>query len=1036
MKMKKTLISILIMTLVMSFSFTMPGLAFADDQQDTVRFGTVEEYSTFESGSILEDAFYYDDNWFTKPGTERNDALALVSMQLVASAVENDKDERCADFLKKLGFENIKSVSLDKENDAFGYTLGMKKVGDDTLAAMVMHSFSFDGLSKEIAWVQNFTINGKDQTSGEQYAYMKAMEKFDTAAVKKEIENFSASGDIKFWIMGQSRGGALANLAAKKASGEVTSSENIYAYTFESPATAEKDQVSKAKCGFIHNYLTSDDIVTMVPPWGMSRYGNTYELKAEIENKNLSKSDINEILKRLGSKAELSEESILDTIDPKDIINKLEATIGSRADYSKAREDKFKAIDSGKKVTISYDYQTVFQNLMRMLFGGKGIDTTGIADKLQDVVACLEPLLRGYMIEQGEIEATRTDPNAYYWDTTVKLCELLDSLDSKEGNLPITKEDVYVLLKLAAPIAINKEMKNTEGFEITDEPIDTGVIMGYFINVITIAGDAKGLTISHNFDVLLARLKALTSYPDAGDIAIEITVPKAGDPATNINKALASASDELGITWLSASGAWDSEDKTLRKNKVYYLKAEFEVIGHNVPEKMNVTINGEKPLETPKVTYRDGVSIIKGVWKFTLGEPKECTLSFVSYGENEAPGPMKAPFGEVLKYVEKPVMADEGNNAFRGWEYDYSKSWEECTVSGDMEFVADWVTMISKIDIDFDIPQVGQEVWASPTTESEDIIIGNVELMDENYTDVRGAIPSGRLTLGFNVYPEYEMEFVTVDDGWGGRDYGGTLKVNGKKADYSYDDGSNYIRVTYKFKVKAAPTMGKDGTAIGKGASASIANDFLTNWLSDKDPKGSKVSPLKLRSGKQTKTSITLNWTKPGKAKKFVIYGNLSGSENKLKKIKTVAGKKSFTVKKIGKTLKKGKYYKFMVVALDKNKKVVSTSRMIHVATKGSSRAGNFKALKARIKKSGGSYKAMSKISLKKGKTAQIKASAVKASKKASVKTILKTRYESSNVKVAKVTAGGKITAAGKGTCTVYVYTQNGVSKAIKVTVK
>ena len=132
------------------------------------------------------------------------------------------------------------------------------------------------------------------------------------------------------------------------------------------------------------------------------------------------------------------------------------------------------------------------------------------------------------------------------------------------------------------------------------------------------------------------------------------------------------------------------------------------------------------------------------------------------------------------------------------------------------------------------------------------------------------------------------MEFVTVDDGWGGRDYGGTLKVNGKKADYSYDDGSNYIRVTYEFKAKAAPTMGKDGTAIGKGASASIANDFLTNWLSDKDPKGSKVSPLKLRSSKQTKSSITLKWTKSSKATKYVIYGNLSGSENKLKKLRTV----------------------------------------------------------------------------------------------------------------------------------------------------
>ena len=34
------------------------------------------------------------------------------------------------------------------------------------------------------------------------------------------------------------------------------------------------------------------------------------------------------------------------------------------------------------------------------------------------------------------------------------------------------------------------------------------------------------------------------------------------------------------------------------------------------------------------------------------------------------------------------------------------------------------------------------------------------------------------------------------------------------------------------------------------------------------------------------------------------------------------------------------------------------------------------------------------------------------------------------------VTRGGKITARGKGTCTVYVFAHNGVRKAVKVTVR
>lgn len=44
--------------------------------------------------------------------------------------------------------------------------------------------------------------------------------------------------------------------------------------------------------------------------------------------------------------------------------------------------------------------------------------------------------------------------------------------------------------------------------------------------------------------------------------------------------------------------------------------------------------------------------------------------------------------------------------------------------------------------------------------------------------------------------------------------------------------------------------------------------------------------------------------------------------------------------------------------------------------------------------------------------------------------------YESSNTKVATVSKKGVIKAKAKGSCTVYVYAQNGTYKAVKVTVK
>ena len=45
-------------------------------------------------------------------------------------------------------------------------------------------------------------------------------------------------------------------------------------------------------------------------------------------------------------------------------------------------------------------------------------------------------------------------------------------------------------------------------------------------------------------------------------------------------------------------------------------------------------------------------------------------------------------------------------------------------------------------------------------------------------------------------------------------------------------------------------------------------------------------------------------------------------------------------------------------------------------------------------------------------------------------------RYESTNPKVATVSARGVIKEKTKGSCYVYAYAQNGVAKRVKVTVK
>ena len=191
---------------------------------------------------------------------------------------------------------------------------------------------------------------------------------------------------------------------------------------------------------------------------------------------------------------------------------------------------------------------------------------------------------------------------------------------------------------------------------------------------------------------------------------------------------------------------------------------------------------------------------------------------------------------------------------------------------------------------------------------------------------------------------------------------------------------------------------------------------------------------LRARSVKQTKTSVTLQWNIIKDADGYFIYGNRcnTGTKSyKYRKLATITGGDISTWTQ--KDLKKGTYYKYVVKAyrLVNGKKVVTdTSISVHAVT-GGGKYGNAKAVSVTQI---GNKKNVSKITLKMGKTAQIKAKEVKKDKK--IERHRKLCYESSNTKVATVTPDGLIRATGKGTCTIWVYAQNGIYKALKITVK
>ena len=273
----------------------------------------------------------------------------------------------------------------------------------------------------------------------------------------------------------------------------------------------------------------------------------------------------------------------------------------------------------------------------------------------------------------------------------------------------------------------------------------------------------------------------------------------------------------------------------------------------------------------------------------------------------------------------------------------------------------------------------------------------------------------------------------SIYEGWvflhrGGRNKA-TTTAEGEETRICRNDPSH--KQTRKIPKKAGPLkqMGTDGTAVGRGASAQAAEKALVTVKGETDPKGAKFGLLRLKSVKQTKTSVTITWSKVKGAQQYVIYGSKCGKTMKKVKLATVTGNSKTFTSVAGKKIRKNTYYKFIVVALDKNNKVVTTSKVVHAATKGG-KAGNPKDVKV-------SKSVISKAAhLKKGKSLALKATQMADPHNLKAQNHAHLRYESGDTKVATVSGKGIVKGIGKGKCTIYIYAQNGIAKEVKVTVK
>lgn len=236
----------------------------------------------------------YSDDYFFEKSTDYNKSLATASLVRDAITENNstDPNENTKNIrhylVDQAGFSNFE-LNEDYKNtpkeDTIGAFATYKTIGkDDHEYTLIAIGFRCSGYGVE--WVNNFKVGYGDEY-GNHEGFKESADKV-LNFVKGYIEEQGISGDVKLWITGYSRGGAVANMmggmmdTAIRNNGKVFDNVNvtkndIFIYTFESPNTVAPigfDAHSDAY-GNIWNHFSCGDMVSWLPNcWGFTHYGN------------------------------------------------------------------------------------------------------------------------------------------------------------------------------------------------------------------------------------------------------------------------------------------------------------------------------------------------------------------------------------------------------------------------------------------------------------------------------------------------------------------------------------------------------------------------------------------------------------------------------------------------------------------------------------------------------------------------------------------------------------------------------------------